>query len=186
MHDFLKLARMVVAALFLAVAFASSPVAAEDSQGQTVTDQSPTGELTFWNGIKESNDVENFKTYLKSFPNGMFYDVALSKYLALGGNVADVKPATNTSVNRKDSVKTLSSGASSSPKVKEIVVKKQAAQKKVIRFKVQKRTQVHFVKKTSRKHIAIKSKYILKRKSATPPREGGGGGGGSGGGGNWG
>ena len=186
MHDFLKLARMVVAALFLAVAFTSSPAAAEDSQGQTVTDQSPTGELTFWNGIKESNDVENFKTYLKSFPNGMFYDVALSKYLALGGNVADVKPATNTSVNRKGSVKTLSSGASSSPKVKEIVVKKQAAQKKVIRFKVQKRTQVHFVKKTSRKHIAIKSKYIIKRKSATPPREGGGGGGGSGGGGNWG
>ncbi len=189
MHDFLKLVRVVVATLILAVAYTSSPVAAEDSQGQTVTDQSPTGELTFWNGIKDSNDVANFKTYLKNFPNGMFYDVALAKYQALGGNISDVKPAINSNVNPKASVKTISPGTSSPSKVKEIFAKKQTAQKKVVRYKAQKRAQVHIVKRTSRKHVAIKSKYIVKRKSSAPTREGGGGGGGgggSGGGGNWG
>ena len=184
MYDFLRLVRVSVATVILAVACTLSPAAAQDSQGQTVTDQSPTGELTYWNGIKDSNDVASFKSYLKNFPNGMFYDVALAKFLALGGNAADVKPATNSVVNHKDSAKTLSSGTSNAPKVKNIVFKKPhapMAQKKVVLYKAQKRTQVHLVKKTYRKHIAIKSKYVVKRKTIAPPREGGGGGGGGGG-----
>jgi hypothetical protein len=186
MYDFLRLVRVSVATVILAVACTLSPAAAQDSQGQTVTDQSPTGELTYWNGIKDSNDLASFKTYLKNFPNGMFYDVALAKYQALGGNVADVKPAANSNVNHKDSAKTLSSGTTSVPKVKNIIFKKPhvpMAQKKVARYQAQKRTQTHLVKKTYRKHIAIKSKYIAKRKSIAPPREGGGGSGGGGGGG---
>lgn len=181
MYDFLRLVRVSVATVILTVACTLSPAAAQDSQGQTVTDQSPTGELTYWNGIKDSNDVASFKSYLKNFPNGMFYDVALAKFLALGGNVADVKPAVNSNVNHKDSTKTLSSGTTSVPKVKNIIFKKPhvpMAQKKVARYQAQKRTHAHLVKKTYRKHIAIKSKYVVKRKTIAPPREGGGGGGG--------
>ncbi len=190
MHNVLRLVRVVVATLILAVACTLSPVAAQESQGLTVTDKSPTGELTFWNGIKDSNDVASFKTYLKNFPNGMFYDLALAKYQALGGNVADVKPDTKSSLNHKVSVKTLSSGKRSTPKVKNVVVMKQHApmlQKKVVRYKAQKKAQVHLFKKTARKHIATKPKPIIKRKSIAPSREGGGGGGGgSGSGGPWG
>jgi hypothetical protein len=171
--------------LVLAFAYNSSPVAAQDSQTQSVTDQSPTGELTFWNGIKDSNDVASFKTYLKNFPNGMFYDLALAKYRALGGNVADVKPATNSSVNHKALVKTVSSGTIGHPKAKNIVVKKQPvrmSQKKIVRYNARK-AHVNLVKKTARKLYALKSNYIVKRKPITPTREGGGGGGAAGGGG---
>lgn len=189
MHNFLRHLRVVVATLIMAVACNLSPAAAQDSQGQSVTDQSPTGELTFWNGIKDSNDVGSFKNYLKNFPNGMFYDIALAKYQALGGNVADVKPPISSNVDRKTSVKSLPSATNSPLKVRNVVVKKQYApksQKKVVRYKVQKKTQVHLVKKTSHKATAIKSKRIVKRKTIAPPREGGGGGGGSGGGSHWG
>ncbi len=192
MHNVLRLVRVFVATLTLAVASTLSPVAAQESQGLTVTDKSPTGELTFWNGIKDSNDVGSFKTYLKNFPNGMFYDLALARYQVLGGNVADVKPDTKSGLNHKVSVKTLSSGKRDTPKVKNVVVMKQHApmlQKKIVLNKAQKKAHVHLFKKIARKHIVTKPKPIIKRKSVAPSREGGGGGGGgggSGGGGNWG
>ncbi len=57
----------------------------------TLSDRSPGAELAFWNKIKESGDNADFSTYLQNFPNGMFYDLALTKFQALGGNPSNLR-----------------------------------------------------------------------------------------------
>ena len=58
-----------------------------------LTDKSVTGELAFWNSIKDSKNAMDFKTYLENFPNGMFYDPAMQKFLQTGGNKSDLAGA---------------------------------------------------------------------------------------------
>jgi hypothetical protein len=162
-----------MAATVLAVAFAATPAAAQQSPGIAVTDKSPAGELTYWNGIKDTSDVLNFKAYLENFPNGMFYDLALAKYNSLGGSVADLKPIA------KDSVTPENSG---NPKQKLVVAKKKptiVARKKVVSHnKKKKKPRVHVVKKVSTKYTVVHTKPIKRRKARPDDAHGGGGGGG--------
>jgi hypothetical protein len=188
--DFLKLARIVMAATFLAVAFASSPAGAQQSQGTTITDKSPTGELTFWNSVKDSPDVLGFKTYLENFPNGMFYDLALAKYKALGGNIADLKPIAKGNLAPANSGQASSSGTGNPPKPKMLIAKEKTSilHKRVVFSKIWKGPRVHFAKKLTHKHIVTHHKRKKRRKVSTPSNDpfGRGGGGGGGGGGGWG
>jgi hypothetical protein len=176
--DLLKMTRLAMAATFLAVAIAPSPAGAQQAAGPTITDKSPTGELTYWNSVKDSTDASNFKAYLENFPNGMFYDVALAKFTSLGGNAADLKPVA------KDN----------SSKANAAMVKQKAVvlQKKVVLSKVWKKPRIHVAKRPVHKHV-IHRKRLKLRKVAAPSsdqfgsgRGGGSSGGGGGGGGGWG
>ena len=44
------------------------------------------GELAYWNRIKNSSSAAAFKAYLDQYPNGMFSDLAMSKYRSLSGS----------------------------------------------------------------------------------------------------
>jgi hypothetical protein len=170
--DFLKLARNMMAATVLAVAFAATPAAAQQSPALTVTDKSPTGELTFWNGIKDSTDVLSFKTYLENFPNGMFYDLALAKFNSLGGSVTDLKPVTKERVTPENS-------GNAKPKL--VVAKKKSSlitRKKAVSHKTKKKPLLHVVKKVANKNTVTHPKLIKRRKRVVDPGGGGGGGGG--------
>lgn len=129
MFNFLKFAPIVVAAIILGIAFSLSPAFAQESFGTIVMDTSPTGELTYWKGIKDTNDVANFKTYLENFPNGMFYDVALAKFKSLGGNVTKLKNASRNGLVQTKSVKNLTATTSHSAKPKITVARKKSAPK---------------------------------------------------------
>jgi len=179
--DLLKLTRLAMAATFLAVAIAPSPAGAQQAAAPTITDKSPTGELTYWNSVKDTTDVSNFKAYLENFPNGMFYDLALAKFTSLGGNAADLKPVAKGSF----------SASGNSTKSKAVV-----PQKSVILTKARKKPRTHVAKKVDHKHI-VHHKRLKLRKVTTPSNDqfgsgrgsGGGkvsGGGGGGSGGGWG
>ena len=165
-----------MAATVLALAFAATPAAAQQSPSIAVTDTSPAGELTYWNGIKDTSDVLNFKAYLENFPNGMFYDLALAKYNSLGGSVTDLKPIA------KDGVAPANSG---NPKPKLVLTKKKpslVARKKVVSHKIKKKTRAHVVKKVASKYTVAHPKPIKRRKRLlNRPEDAGGGGGGWGG-----
>ncbi len=172
MFDLLKLTRNVMAATVLALAFAASPATAQQSPALTVTDKSPAGELTLWNGIKDSTDVSSFKTYLENFPNGMFYDLALAKYNSLGGSVADLKPVTKENVTPDNS-------GNAKPKL--ILSKKKpplVKKNKTITHKKKKKPRVHVVKKTAYQNTVTHPKLKKRRKPIVAPNGGGGGGGG--------
>ena len=174
MSNFLKIARTLVAATALAAAFAASPATAQQSPALTVTDKSPTGELTFWNGIKDGTDVLSFKAYLENFPNGMFYDLAIAKFTSLGGSVADLKPVA------KDSLTPANSG---NAKPKLVLTKKKSSsitRKKAVSHKTKKKRRVHVVKKAAYKNTVTRPKLIKRRKRVVDPSGGGGGGGGGG------
>ena len=44
-----------------------------------------TDDRAFWDSVKDSRDVNDFKAYLNKFPNGLFVDVAADRVRALGG-----------------------------------------------------------------------------------------------------
>lgn len=67
----------------------------------TLTDKSVTAELAFWNSIKDSKNSTDFKTYLENFPNGMFFDPAMQKFLQTGGNKSDLA-GSDVKTNPKD------------------------------------------------------------------------------------
>ena len=56
-----------------------------------VTDTSAVGELAYWNKIKTSSDLADFKTYITTFPQGMFHELAVAKYVEMGGSQADLQ-----------------------------------------------------------------------------------------------
>ncbi len=58
------------------------------------TNQEPF-EITFWQSIKESKDVEDFKAYLKEYPSGRFAPLARLRVEALTQASEPVKQATN-------------------------------------------------------------------------------------------
>ena len=179
MFDLWKLARIAIVTAFVAVAFAAAPASAQQASGTVVTDKSPTGELSFWNKIKDAPDASGFKIYLETFPNGMFYEVALAKFKLLGGNIADLK------VVPQDK-----SGATNpSLKVKSLGTQKTqvfTTDSHVVFHKTPRRPQFH---KAPRRQVMAQHKRIKRKKllpvSPDPFAGGGGGGGGSGGGGGW-
>lgn len=174
MFDLLKLTRNMMAATVLTLAFAASPAAAQQTPPLTVTDKSPAGELTFWNGIKDSTDVLSFKAYLENFPNGMFYDLALAKYNSLGGSVTDLKPVAKENVTPENS---------GNAKPKMIMAKKKPTLVKkntIVAHKKKKKPRVHVVRKTAYQNTVIHPKPKKRRKPVVVPIGGGGGGGGGG------
>src|SRR5882724_11847590 len=80
----MKLIGCVVAFLCFAT---SAAVAASTTPATAavITDKSPTGELSYWNQVKESTDAADLLNYLVNFPNGMFFDLAKSRYEQLSG-----------------------------------------------------------------------------------------------------
>ena len=75
------------------------------AQAQTAPDTSAAGELAYWNKIKGSSDPAQFKAYLDTYPNGMFTDLAKSKYSSLTGGDANVKAATKPMVKTEPAAK---------------------------------------------------------------------------------
>lgn len=74
--------------------FAPLTVAPGQAQQTVAASTSASAEIAYWNQVKDAGDAGKIKTYLTKFPNGMFYDVALAKYKALGGKMSDLKMAT--------------------------------------------------------------------------------------------
>jgi formylglycine-generating enzyme required for sulfatase activity len=58
-------------------------------------------ELEFWNTVKSSADIEDFREYLKEYPNGRFAGLARNKVRSL--EAAAKPPATNPAANPTDS-----------------------------------------------------------------------------------
>lgn len=86
--------RISLAFLSFAVLLSCQPIGTNPAFADnhvTLSDLSPGAELAFWNKIKESGDNADFSTYLQNFPNGMFYDLALVKFQALGGNPSNLR-----------------------------------------------------------------------------------------------
>src|SRR4051794_2745154 len=75
-----------------AMAEDTSPTAAGDN-ATMVVDKSPAGELTLWNSIKDSQNADDFQTYLDNFPDGMFVDPAKDRYQALSGHTYEPNAA---------------------------------------------------------------------------------------------
>jgi hypothetical protein len=42
-------------------------------------------ELVFWQTIKESKDVDDFRAYLRRYPNGQFSEIAKNRVKRLAG-----------------------------------------------------------------------------------------------------
>jgi hypothetical protein len=124
------------------------------------------GELAYWNKMKNSSDPADFKAYLDAYPNGMFSDIAMSKYKSLGG----------------------------SAKLPTITSKSEATAKQVHKSKTVKQTKSsHKASHNRHKHLTHKKKVKHKKAHGTQKLPaangsmptGGGGGGGTGGGGGW-
>ena len=127
---------------------AETPVAIEDT--------SAVGELAYWNKIKGSSDPAEIKLYIDTFPQGMFFDLALSKYLAAGGSPSDLDTA----------------AAAPPPKVEEVVaepadevVDEQPTTYTKPKVKVQKRKQAYFKPKADYRKIQ-KVRYAIKKRAA--------------------
>ena len=130
------------------------------------------GELAYWNKMKNSSDPADFKAYLDAYPNGMFSDIAMSKYKSLGG----------------------------SAKLPTMTSKSEGTAKQVHKSKTVKQTKSsHKAAHKPHKHVTHKKKVKHKKAQGTQklpaandpmPKGGsggggGGGGGGTGGGGGW-
>lgn len=124
---------------------------------QAPADTSASGELVFWNSIKKSETAADFEIYLKTFPDGMFADIAKTRYQELGGTGAVAMPKVEEAVVAE-------------PEVKEAVVEE--PEQDVVMKKTKKRAQSVFVKKKKPKVILAYTKDRAKRKSkyaATKP-----------------
>ncbi len=80
-----QLLRLIYTITFFAVMTAISPLSTVQAAVVAPTDTSAAGELAFWNSIKKSESADDFDVYLKAFPDGMFVDVAKTRFQALGG-----------------------------------------------------------------------------------------------------
>lgn len=171
-----NVAKILVLAFTLFIVISPVNIASSYAQ-QNAT--SATAELALWNQIKDSGDVSQIKTYLNTFPNGMFYDVAIAKYKNLGGNPAELIVA------------------KASAPVKQIAkatVKKQVNKTVLMRVHRPTRARVHRTKfkvihvAYHKAHVVthkLKRHLIIKKVKFTPtdPQSRGGSGSGSGGGG---
>ena len=100
------LAKLGFGLIFLGLTAAASlgPAIAEEMStaaaggaATAVIDKSPAGELALWNSIKDSQNADDFSTYLDNFPNGMFVDPAKDRYEALSGRKYEPNAATDMS-----------------------------------------------------------------------------------------
>ena len=96
-----KIARLLMFMAALFIFAAPSGISIGQAQQAGTTAASATDELAVWNKVKDGGDAGALKSYLEQFPNGMFYDIALSKFKALGGNTADLGPQKSIGQNAK-------------------------------------------------------------------------------------
>jgi hypothetical protein len=82
---FLNMKTLFAALAFSVLAFTAMPPGAWADTVAPPTDTSAAGELAFWNSIKASDNADDYFIYLRSFPDGMFQDVAKARYEELGG-----------------------------------------------------------------------------------------------------
>ncbi len=168
-------------------------------------DTSAAGELAYWNSIKTSDDVEDYETYLRTFPDGMFLDVAIVRYQELGGKAKIITETPDEPIvvkpKRKATYEPPSKKYSKSifakpKKAKHVMTytkawKPKAVKKKVVYAPYKKQKTVYRYKKLKApKYVRVKAaKYYppikAKRRYAEPGERlvGSGGGGGSAGGG---
>ena len=55
-------------------------------------DQESAGELAFWNSIQTSNRADEYRAYLRQYPNGRFATLAQTRMAALGPSVPSARP----------------------------------------------------------------------------------------------
>lgn len=60
---------------------------------ETAPDQEAAGELAFWNSIQASNRADEYRAYLRQYPNGRFAALAQTRVAALGAPAATVATA---------------------------------------------------------------------------------------------
>ena len=176
-----------------------------------ISDKSVTGELAFWNLIKDSKNSGDFKSYLENFPNGMFFDPAMQKFLQTGGNKADLTatagspiPKAATEIKKADSV-SVTTKLPIKPIVKivrkQLPVKHNRVATRVMHRNVNVHCRLHMISKNGScvaihvvhkklKRVALSHKKIpstFEDQSSQTGHSGGGGsgGGGTGGGGGW-
>lgn len=136
----------------LAVIFASAAIgltaihglrahAQSNTQVAVVSDKSATGELAFWNSIKDSGNPADFRTYLENFPDGMFFDPALERFERAGGRRSELPPTVFASVGDGNVQPLLDSGsAGAAPKTTSSVIPPQKPKKKAAAKPAQKKT----------------------------------------------
>ncbi len=135
-------------------------VALNAAQAETpaeIEDTSAVGELAYWNKIKASEDPAALKLYLDTFPQGMFYDLALSKYLAAGGSPSKLDTPAVASTPKVEE-------APDEPE-EEVVVEKPVKKTYTPAIKVQKRKQAIFKPKSDYRKIQ-KARYAIKKRAA--------------------
>ncbi len=82
------------------------PSESQDASGKTVFPISDTTvakeadqtELTYWNSVKDSKEIDDYQAYLDSYPNGSFTSLALSRIEGLN----EVPPSDDTEPNEAD------------------------------------------------------------------------------------
>lgn len=130
-------------------ASAETPTAIEDT--------SAVGELAYWNKVKGSEDPAALKLYLDTFPQGMFYDIALSKYLAAGGSPSKLDTPAAAAPPKVEE-------ATEEPEVA-VEVDEPAEEAIVPKVKVQKVKKAFFKPKSDYRKIQKARKIIKKREA---------------------
>ena len=154
-----KLNSIAIASLLLmvvALSFGATNQAWADDP-PAITDTSAVGELAYWNKIKGSGDQGELKLYLTTFPDGMFHELAMQKYIASGGDAADL------GVVQEDTKVTTAEPADIEP---EVILPKSI-------YKVKKRKAANFkppstYKRVKKYRAAVGQHYVAKRKVYQP------------------
>jgi hypothetical protein len=136
-------------------------VASKAAQAETpaaIEDTSAVGELAYWNKVKGSHDAAALKLYIDTFPQGMFYDLALSKYLEAGGSPSKLDiPAAATTPKADDVI--------DEPEAVEVEVEEPAKKVYTPKVKVQKVKKAYFRPKSDYSKIQKARKIIKKREA---------------------
>jgi len=85
----------------------SSPTSAERSASTNATpveSSDPAAELAFWDAVKNSTSGDDFRAYLKKFPNGTFADLANNR-LKILEKAEEAKRATEEIARHTKSIK---------------------------------------------------------------------------------
>jgi hypothetical protein len=134
-------------------------------------DTSASGELVFWNTIKKSENAADFEVYLKTFPDGMFAEIAQTRYKELGGTAAVAAPGVEEPAVAEPEVK---EAVMAEPEPDAVVKTRKPPKKAAVVYetKPKKRAASVFAKKKKTKVILAYTKERAKKKSryaATKP-----------------
>lgn len=147
---FVGCALLLVPFVAINAASAETPTAIEDT--------SAVGELAYWNKVKGSEDPAALKLYLDTFPQGMFYDIALTKYLVAGGSPSKLDtPAAAASPKVEE--------ATEEPEEVAVEVDEPAEKAIIPKAKVQKVKKAYFKPKSDYRKIQKARVAIQKRKA---------------------